>query len=325
MEVRKFFRIYKSDRPHYTLNYLVIFAAYLYITMNKSVLSVALVICFLTAYSQSNKKEQVITIQTKYGNMVALLYDETPKHKENFIKLAKSKFYDSLLFHRVMKEFMIQGGDPNSKKALPDQPLGNGGPGYTLDAEFNPKFFHERGSLAAARLGDQMNPSKASSGSQFYIVQGKKSTPEELTLLEQNIQMSRKSSCLREILLMPKYESLRAQIGEKQRAQDDQWITSFFESSDTLIRKEKPAYTPFAFSPEQKEKYTTMGGAPFLDGDYTVFGKVIKGMEVVDKIAEQPRNSSNRPTEDIRMFVTVEEMSHKKIEKEYGYIFPESK
>lgn len=292
--------------------------------MNKSFLSIALLICSLTVYSQNNKKEQVITIQTKFGNMVALLYDETPKHKENFLKLTQSKFYDSLLFHRVMKEFMIQGGDPNSKKALPDQPLGNGGPGYTIDAEFNPKFFHERGSLAAARLSDQMNPTKASSGSQFYIVQGKKSTSEELTQLEQNIQMSRKSAYLRELLVLPKYESLRIQIGEKQRAQDGQWITSFFEASDTLIRKEKPTYTPFVFSPEQKEKYTTVGGAPFLDGDYTVFGKVIKGMEVVDKIAEQPRNSSDRPTEDIRMVVTVEEMSRKKIEKEYGYIFPES-
>lgn len=290
--------------------------------MNRSFLSIALIFCFLTAFSQKNKKEQVVIIKTSFGEMVALLYDETPKHKENFLKLAKSKFYDSLLFHRVIKDFMIQGGDPTSKKASPDQHLGSGGPGYTVDAEINPKFYHERGALSAARLGDQMNPTKASSGSQFYVVQGKKSTTEELTQLEQNIRMSRKSTYLREILMLPKYESMRAQVGEKQRMQDGQWLSSFFENSDTLIRKEKPGYTSFAFSEEQKLKYSTEGGAPFLDGDYTVFGKVIKGLDVIDKIAEQPKNTADRPTPDIRMFVEVKEMSKKQIAKEYGYIFP---
>src|SRR6187402_1153229 len=136
---------------------------------------------FLTGCGQS-KKDYVITIKTKYGDMVAILYDETPKHKENFIKLAKEHYFDSLLFHRVIQGFMIQGGDPDSKKAQPGQRLGSGGPGYTVDAEFNPKFFHEKGALSAARLGDAQNPTKASSGSQFYIVQGKKWTEEELTL-----------------------------------------------------------------------------------------------------------------------------------------------
>lgn len=255
--------------------------------------------------------------------MVAILFDETPKHKENFIKLVKSKFYDSLLFHRVKQEFMIQGGDPDSKKAQPNQMLGSGGPGYTVEAEFVPKFFHERGALAAARLGGAMNPSKASSGSQFYIVQGKKSTEEELAQLEQNIRNTRKTEYLREILMMPQYDQMRALITEKQRAQDGQWLNSFFEQSDTLIRKEKPGYTSFTFSPEQKQAYTTVGGAPFLDGDYTVFGKVIKGLEVIDKIAEQPKSPSDRPTEDIRMTISVEEMTRKKIEKEYGYVFPD--
>src|SRR5688572_13670721 len=141
--------------------------------MNNSILSLLFITVFLTACAQNSKKEQVVIIKTKYGDMVAILYDETPKHKENFLKLAKSKFYDSLLFHRVVEGFMIQGGDPDSKKATAGQSLGRGGPGYTVDAEFNPKLFHERGALSAARLGGSINPTKASSGSQFYIVQGK--------------------------------------------------------------------------------------------------------------------------------------------------------
>ena len=121
----------------------------------------------------TQKKDHVVTIKTKFGDMVAILYDETPKHKENFIKLAKEHYYDSLSFHRIIEGFMIQGGDPDSKRAKPGQRLGNGGPGYTVEAEINPKFFHEKGALSAARLSDQVNPTKASSGSQFYIVQGR--------------------------------------------------------------------------------------------------------------------------------------------------------
>ena len=130
--------------------------------------------------SCAQDSDYVVTIKTKHGDMVAVLYDETPKHKENFIKLAKEHFFDSTLFHRVIEGFMIQGGDPESKTAVPGQPLGRGGPGYTVDAEFNPKFFHERGALSAARLGDQQNPTKASSGSQFYVVQGTVMTEAEL-------------------------------------------------------------------------------------------------------------------------------------------------
>ncbi len=257
--------------------------------------------------------------------MVAILYDETPKHKENFIKLVNTKFLDSLLFHRVIQEFMIQGGDPDSKKAVAGQGLGNGGPGYTVDAEFNPKFFHERGALSAARTADAINPTKASSGSQFYVVQGKKYTTEELDQNEQNIRNARKSQYLRDIIMTPKYQSLLTQIQQHQQAQDGAWLNSFFEKSDTLIVKEKPDYKPFTFTLEQRTIYTTVGGTPFLDGDYTVFGKVIKGLEVIDKIAAAPKDSQNRPTEDVRMFVTGQKMSHKKIEKEYGYVFPEVK
>ncbi|HMV10420.1 MAG TPA: peptidylprolyl isomerase [Cyclobacteriaceae bacterium] len=293
--------------------------------MIKSLLSTVFLCLLLTACAQDKKGEYVVTIKTSYGDMVAILYNETPKHKENFIKLASSKFYDSLLFHRVIPEFMIQGGDPESKKAAAGQPLGNGGPGYTVEAEFRPTLFHERGAIAAARTSDAVNPTKASSGSQFYIVQGKKYTTEELDQYEQNLRNNKKSQYLREIIMSPKYANLLTQIQEHQRAQDGAWLNEFFEKSDTLIVKEKPDYKPFAFTLEQKNVYTTVGGTPFLDNDYTVFGKVIKGIEVVDKITAVAKDAQNRPTEDVRMFVSVKQMSRKKIEKEYGYIFPEVK
>ena len=130
------------------------------------------VLLIFSACGQSGKNDQLVTITTEYGEIVAILYDETPLHKENFIKLAKEGFFNDVLFHRVIQGFMIQGGDPDSRNAPADKQLGNGGPGYTIPAEINPKFFHERGALSAARLGDNINPKRESSGSQFYIVQG---------------------------------------------------------------------------------------------------------------------------------------------------------
>lgn len=272
--------------------------------------------------AQKSGKDYVVKIKTSYGEMVAILYDETPKHKENFIKLAKEKYFDSLLFHRVIPSFMIQGGDPDSKKAEPGAHLGMGGPNYTVDAEFNPKFFHEKGALSAARLPDQQNPTKASSGSQFYVVQGRVFPEGEIGQMEQSMIYARKNSALRDVLSMPEYMNVRQMVIDKQQAGDTEWLNSFFMQSDTLIKKAKPGYQPFTFAPEAKAAYTTTGGAPHLDGDYTVFGKVIKGLDVIDKIAALPRDASDRPTEDVRMFVTVEEMSRAKIEKEYGYKYP---
>ncbi len=191
----------------------------------------------------------IIEIETTYGTMLAELYDETPIHRDNFTKLAKEGFYDSLLFHRVIKGFMIQGGDPDSRNAEPDARLGAGGPGYQIEAEINPRFVHTKGAIAAARTGDAVNPEKKSSGSQFYIVHGNTVT------------------------------------------------------EDMLRRQEMRS--GFSYSPEQVEKYEKLGGAPFLDGEYTVFGRVISGMEVIDKIAEQPTNPGDRPREDIIMNIIV--------------------
>ncbi|MCU0358421.1 MAG: peptidylprolyl isomerase [Cyclobacteriaceae bacterium] len=293
--------------------------------MNRILTLFTVLLFFMTSCAQKKGNDYVITIKTNYGDMVAILYDETPKHKENFIKLAKEGFYDSLLFHRVIQEFMIQGGDPNSKKAASGQPLGTGGPNYTIEAEFNPKYFHEKGAFSAARLGDNVNPAKASSGSQFYIVQGKKYTDEELTQLEQGMNYNKKNQYLRDCLGMPEYASVRETVIRKQQEGDGAWLQSFFEQSDTLIVKVKKDYKPYSFSAEQRARYREVGGAPHLDGDYTVFGKVIAGLDVVDKIAAVQKGAGDRPVEDVRMFITVKEMPRKTIEKTYGYQYPESK
>jgi peptidyl-prolyl cis-trans isomerase B (cyclophilin B) len=292
--------------------------------MNRLLISSIIIISIMTSCAQNKTNDYVITIKTDFGNMVAILYSETPKHKENFIKLARDKFYDSLLFHRVIQDFMIQGGDPNSKKQAPGQNLGGGGPGYTIDAEFWPQFYHEKGALSAARMGDHVNPTKASSGSQFYIVQGKKYTDEELLQLEQGMQYQRKNNALREVLFMPEYASVKDMVMQKQAAGDGEWLSSFFENADTLISKAKKSYALFKFSDHQKQAYKTTGGAPHLDGEYTVFGKVIFGLDVIDKIAAVEKGPGDRPVIDVRMVVTVEEMPKSKIEKLYGYKYPVS-
>lgn len=286
-------------------------------SMAKSVFVFASVLfsyCIVTSCAQN--KDYVVTIKTKYGDMVAILYDETPKHKANFIKLAKEHYFDSLLFHRVIKDFMIQGGDPNSKRAKPGDRLGNGGPDYTIDAEFNPKFLHEKGALSAARMSDQQNPSKASSGSQFYIVQGKKFTESELkvdqTLLNKGLQ---------QILMIPGNEPLFDTLSRLYQSGDMKAYEAKVMSLKPRIERETGMKVEKDIPQERLDVYTTIGGAPHLDGQYTVFGKIIKGLEVIDWIAEQPVDETDRPRDDIRMMVTVEELPKKKIEKLYGYSY----
>ncbi len=277
-------------------------------------------ICSIIMTGCAQKKDYVVTIKTKYGDMVAILYDETPKHKENFIKLAKEHYFDSLLFHRVMQGFMIQGGDPESKKAQPGQRLGNGGPGYTIPAEINPKYFHEKGAFAAARLSDQQNPSKASSGSQFYIVQGIVSNADELKTDQAKLDQAM-GQFFQNPANKPTYDSVIAVY----QSNDVKAFQSLLMKLKPRVEKETGIKTDREIDPEKLKAYSTVGGTPRLDGEYTVFGKVIKGLEVIDKIASQPGDQSHRPAEDIRMTVSVEELSRKKIEKLYGYQFPENK
>ncbi len=197
------------------------------------------------AQNMNNQKDTKVLIKTSMGNMTAILYAGTPYHSENFIKLANEGYYDGLLFHRVIEEFMVQGGDPNSKDAPSGKALGNGGPGYTIPAEITPKYYHKKGALSAARTGDQGNPTRRSSGSQFYIVTGKKYTDAEL----------------------------------------DQF--------------EKRMFTKF--TKEQREAYTSIGGTPFLDGQYTVFGEVIKGVEVAVAISKVAKDGNDRPKKDVKI------------------------
>jgi len=251
--------------------------------------------------------------------MVAILFDETPKHKENFIKLAKEGFYNDLLFHRVIQGFMIQGGDPESKNAVAGQSLGMGGPGYTIPSEINPKFFHEKGALSAARLPDNMNPNKESSGSQFYVVQG--------TIISQNdtdalrIDQYKLNDAFQKFLRDPNQQPLIDSLNQIYMTGD---MPAYQRKIFSLVpRLEKMTGIKIYkdVSPEKLKAYTTTGGAPHLDGEYTVFGKVISGLETIDKIAAAPTNNE-RPIEDIRMTVTVEELSRKEISTRYGYTYP---
>jgi cyclophilin family peptidyl-prolyl cis-trans isomerase len=272
---------------------------------------------------KEDKNDYLVTIKTKHGDMVAILYDETPKHKANFIKLAKEKFYDSLLFHRVIQNFMIQGGDPDSRNAEPGRNLGMGGPGYTIEAEFNPHLFHEKGALSAARLPDNQNPAKASSGSQFYIVQGSVVKESDVEYLK--VDQAKLGPLFRQFTMNPANKAVVDSLNQVYMTGD---MVAYQQEIYQLIpRLEKESGVKILKDiPEERIKaYTTVGGSPHLDDEYTVFGKVIKGLDVLDKIAAEPTVRGDRPFEDIKMVITVEEMSRKKITNEFGYEFSERK
>ena len=220
--------------------------------IKNSLLLYVTILFFVTVspiHGQSTDSDPLIKIETIHGTMIARLYNQTPAHRDNMIKLINEGFYEGQLFHRVIKDFMVQGGDPHSVDADRGQRLGTGGPGYTLPAEFNDQLIHKKGALSAARMGDRTNPEKASSGSQFYIVQGQVFTPDMLKMMEKN------------------------------RAT--------------------------AFTPEAIEAYTTIGGTPHLDGGYTVFGEVIEGLDVIDRIAALKTDSNDRPLEDVVYHISL--------------------
>ena len=242
-----------------------------------------------------------VIIKTTEGDITVRLYDETPLHRDNFLKLAKEGFYNGTLFHRVIKDFMIQGGDPDSKGAPAGASLGTGGPGYTVKAEMvYPQLFHKRGALSAARLGDEMNPERESSGSQFYIVWGKVYKQPELKQMEKQMAMQQEQQVFNTLVA-----AHRAEIMEMRRNRDR---AALQELQDRLIAetkaKVKEGGVP-TFTAEQAEAYTTVGGTPFLDGQYTVFGEVESGLEVVEKIQTCETNHADRPLKDVVMEVEV--------------------
>ena len=271
-----------------------------------------LLFSFLLSCSSEGEKKDVVVISTPYGDMTAILFDETPQHKENFIKLVNDGFYDSLLFHRVIQGFMIQGGDPNSKDARPGQRLGNGGPGYTVPAEFVESLFHKKGALAAARQGDQANPERASSGSQFYIVQGAVASEEELAYDQQKIGQALQM-CLTE---MPESD-LAKELNEARASGQQVFVDKVFDSIDALEELTGMDLSS-SMSEERRIAYTTVGGTPQLDDQYTVFGQVIDGLDVVDAIAAVQTAAGDRPVEDVRMQVSIEQMPIKEINEKYG-------
>lgn len=233
---------------------------FLQITPTKLTVALAILMLPATLPAQSAKagkgtaKRPRVEVRTSLGTMIVELYNETPQHRDNFLRLVKEHYYDSLVFHRVIPGFMVQGGDPDSKRAAAGMPLGTGGPGYTVPAEILPGLYHTKGTLAAARQGDQVNPTKASSGSQFYIVQGRTYQPQEM---------------------------------------------------DMIAKRNATMGTPVTYDDAAKARYASVGGAPHLDGAYTVFGEVVEGLDVVDKIAAVQRDGRDRPAEDIRMWMKV--------------------
>jgi peptidyl-prolyl cis-trans isomerase B (cyclophilin B) len=280
----------------------------------KRILSITLLSISLLMTSCAQEKDYVVTIKTEYGDMIAVLYNETPLHKANFIKLANEHFYDSLLFHRIIDGFMIQGGDPDSKNAAPGKMLGQGGPGYTVPAEFNTKLFHEKGALSAARLGDAQNPQKASSGSQFYIVQGTKVNTAQLKI--DPVKFNEMMGTFFNNPANSTYrDSLMSYVTKNDREGYEQYLLEIKKVAEeqTGIKAERE------ISPEKEKAYSTVGGTPQLDDQYTVFGKVIKGLEVIDKIAKLPKDQGDRPLKDVRMSVSIEEVPVSEIEKLYGY------
>jgi peptidyl-prolyl cis-trans isomerase B (cyclophilin B) len=242
-----------------------------------------------------------IKIKTTEGDIIVRLYDETPLHRDNFIKLAGEGYFDGTLFHRVIKDFMIQGGDPDSKGAPAGKSLGTGGPDYTIPAEFvYPQLFHKRGALSAARQGDEVNPGRKSSGSQFYIVWGKTCKPQEMKQMERQMAIQQEQTFFNQMV-----QEHKAEIMDFRRNKDHAGLQDLQGKLEAATKdKCKEMGTP-KFTPEQIEAYTTVGGTPFLDNQYTVFGEVESGLEIVEKIQNCDTLRGDRPKTDISMTVEI--------------------
>ncbi|MEG1838978.1 MAG: peptidylprolyl isomerase [Bacteroidaceae bacterium] len=277
----------------------------------KKIINIVLftIICSCTACcsnknnrNMNSKKETFVLIETSLGNIKVKLYNETPQHRDNFIKLIEKGTYNDLLFHRIIKDFMIQGGDPESKNASAGKMLGSGDVGYTIPAEFvYPLYFHKKGALAAARQGDQTNPLKASSGCQFYIVTGKVYSESQLLGMEQQMNQGKVNKLFNELAQKHMKEVYKLR---KENNQD-----GLFDLQEKLLAQAEAEATKqpdFKFTPEQIKAYTTIGGTPHLDNEYTVFGEVTEGMEVINTIQQVKTDKADRPVTDIKMKITVE-------------------
>ena len=262
-----------------------------------------ILVCGLTACKPGQKKEEdmeketKLKIETSAGDITVKLYNETPKHRDNFIKLVEDGTYEGTLFHRVIKDFMIQAGDPESKKAPKGKMLGAGDVGYTVPAEFvYPEYFHKKGALSAARQGDNVNPKKESSGCQFYIVTGK--VYNDSTLLGMESQMNENKI---NVIFNTLAQKHMKEIYKMRKENDENGLYELQEKLFAQAQEEAAKQPEFHFTPEQVEAYTTVGGTPHLDGEYTVFGEVVEGMDIVDKIQQVKTDRSDRPEEDVKI------------------------
>ena len=238
-----------------------------------------------------------VKIQTTLGDITVRLYDETPIHRDNFVKLVKEGYYDGTLFHRVIKDFMIQGGDPDSKGAPAGKMLGVGGPDYTLEAEIKDSLYHKRGALAAARQGDEVNPERRSSGSQFYIVWGQVYKESQLNQLAKQLRMQKVQDVFNALATARRDEIMQMRR-ERNRA-------GLQELQDQLVAEAEKKVGKQGLTDEQMKLYSTVGGTPHLDGQYTVFGEVEEGLDVVEAIQNTATGRADRPTNDIDMRMTI--------------------
>jgi peptidyl-prolyl cis-trans isomerase B (cyclophilin B) len=273
--------------------------------MVKKLLQLSLVA--LIASACATEKDYLITIQTRHGDMLAVLFDDTPQHKENFISLAENNRYDSTEFHRIIENFMIQGGDVFGKEELPENEW------YTVPAEIRKDRIHAKGMIAAARQGDNINPERRSSGAQFYIVQGRVYDRLELTT-----DMKRLQESFMRYTQLESNRNLREQYSQLYEFGDFSGMNKLMLSHKEEMERFFNTNLDKKLTPLQIEKYTTIGGTPHLDEGYTVFGRVVEGLEVLDKIAAEPTGPGDRPRDPVYMTVKVERVSKDRITRDYG-------
>ena len=269
-----------------------------YVSKNKFLVlfSTLLLTTFVLGSFVKKSDEVEVIMTTSKGELILKLYNQTPIHRDNFVKLINNQFYNGISFHRVIKNFMAQAGDPNSRDPEYAGNLGNKSEGETLPAEIFPSLFHKKGALAAARMGDQVNPEKRSSGSQFYIVQGKKYNRNQLTQMEARINQQLEGN---RVGIFLKDSSNRAYMNRVKVCQQNGWMDSLnmvISEIKNIVLKDVDKFT---FSEEQLKAYETIGGTPFLDNGYTVFGEVVSGIDIIDSICTSPTLPGDKPQEPI--------------------------
>jgi len=268
----------------------------------KIVFLIALFLAFSTFCSAQNEGNTVVEIQTNFGNMKLKLYQDTPKHRRNFLQLIENKHFDGTLFYRVINGFMIQGGSQDSRNARPGAMIGYGSANRTIESEFLPKYFHKKGALAAARQPDKVNLFKESDVSQFYIAHGRKYTKEELILREKEVNVPLRKRIVKRYLT-PQKRALLDSLKKAENVVEFREVAGKIKSSIELEYNSHP--DRLKYSKEQIESYTTMGGVPHLDGSYTVFGEVIEGLNVIDKIAALKTDKNDRPYQNVTIKVRI--------------------